>query len=164
MFNSSFPLQRLSHITSDVKLLKVLVFEMVNHFFALPISVIFKVINYPPVTDTTDSSLVIEDFEGQTVTVVNLAQKLSPHNSATQRMQKRFLILSQTRQGELCGIPIDNSPALIELPMDNIRPLPLSARQVNPLSIATHVAILPTSEGSLKIFLLGMSESSSLQV
>ena len=108
MFNSSFPLQRLSHITSDVKLLKVLVFEMVNHFFALPISVIFKVINYPPVTDTTDSSLVIEDFEGQTVTVVNLAQKLSPHNSATQRMQKRFLILSQTRQGELCGIPIDN--------------------------------------------------------
>ena len=158
MFNSHFPPQRLSHITSDVKLLKVLVFEMVNHFFALPISVIFKVINCPPVTDTTDSSLGITDFEGQTVTVVNLAQKLSPQNSATQRMQKRFLILSQTRQGELCGIPIDNSPALIELPMDNIRPLPLSARQVNPLSIATHVAILPKSEGSLKIFLLGMPD------
>ncbi len=155
MLNSHFPPQRLSHITSDVNLLKVLVFEMANHFFALPISVIFKVINCPPITDTTDSSLGITDFEGETVTVVNLAQKLSPQNSATGRMQKRFLILSQTRQGELCGIPIDNSPALIELPMDNIRPLPLSARQVSPLSIATHVAILPKSEGSLKIFLLG---------
>ena len=161
MLNSYFPPQRLSHITSDVKLLKVLVFEMVNHFFALPINVVFKVINCPSVSNTTDSSLGIADFEGQTVTVVNLAQKLSPQNSATQQMQKRFLILSQTRQGELCGIPIDKSPALIELPMDNIRPLPLSARQVNP---ATHVAIVPKPEGSLKIFLLGMAESSSLQV
>jgi len=157
MFNIHFPPQRLSHITSDVNLLKVLVFEMANHFFALSISAIFKVINCPPVTDTTDSSLGITDFEGQTVTVVNLAQKLSPQNSATQRMQKRFLIVILTRQGELCGIPIDNSPALIELPMDSIRPLPLSVRQVNPLSIATHVAILPKSEGSLKIFLLGGS-------
>ena len=155
MFNTHFPPQRLSHITSDVNLLKVLVFEMANHFFALPISVIFKVIDCPPITDTTDSSLGITDFEGQAVTVVNLAQKLFPQNSAPQRMQKRFLILIQTRQGELCGILIDNSPALIELPMDNIRPLPLSARQVNPLSIATHVAILPKAEGSLQIFLLG---------
>ena len=156
MLNTHFPPQRLSHVTSDVNLLKVLVFEMANHFFALSISNIFKVINCPPITDTTDSSIGITDFEGQTVTVVNLAQKLSPHNSATRRMQKRFLILSSTRQGELCGIPIDNSPALIELPMDNIRPLPLSARQVNPFSIATHVAILPKPEGSIKIFLLGV--------
>lgn len=157
MFNTHFPPRRLSDITSDVNLLKVLVFEMANHFFALPISVIFKVIDCPPVTDTTDSRLGITDFEGQTVTVVNLAQKLSPQNSATGRMQKRFLILSQTDRGELCGIPIDNSPALIELPVDNIRPLPLSARQVSPFSIATHVAILPKAEGSLKIFLLGGS-------
>ncbi|MDJ0689972.1 MAG: chemotaxis protein CheW [Xenococcaceae cyanobacterium MO_188.B32] len=164
MPNSHFPPQRLSHITSEVNLLKVLVFEMANHFFALPISVIFKVINCPPITENKDSSLGIADFEGQTVTVVNLAQKLSPQNSATQHIQKRFLILSQTRQGELCGIPIDKSPALIELPKDNIRSLPLSARQVNPFSIATHVAILPKPEGSLKIFLLGMGESSSLEV
>lgn len=158
MLNSHFSAQRLSPITSDIKLLKVLVFEMANHFFAFPLTVIFKVINCPPITDITDSSLGIADFEGQPVTIVNLAQKLSPQNLTTQQMQKRFLILSQTRRGELCGIPIDKSPALIELPMDNIRPLPLSARQVNnPLSIATHVAILPKSEGSLKIFLLGMA-------
>ncbi len=154
MFDTQFPPRRLSHLNSDVNLLKVLVFEMANHIFALPISVIFKVIDCPPITETTDSSIGITDFEGQTVTVVNLARKFSSHNCATERMQKRFLILSQTRQGELCGIPIDNSPALIELPVDNIRPLPLYARQVEPLSIATHVAILPKSEGSLKIFFI----------
>ena len=155
MLNSHFPPQRLSHLTSEVNLLKVLVFEMANYFFALPINVVFKVINCPPVTENEDGSLGIADFEGQTITVINLAQKLS-RNLATQHIQKRFLILSQTSQGELCGIPLDQSPALIELPMDNIRPLPLSARQVKPLSIATHVAILPKPEGSLKIFLLGM--------
>ena len=164
MLNSYFPPQRLSHITSEVKLLKVLVFEMVNHFFALPLSVVFKVIDCPPVTEATDKSLGIADFEGQTVTVVNLAQKLSLQNSDEQKIQKRFLILSQTLQGELCGIPIDKSPALIELPMDTIRPLPLSVRQANPLGIATHVAILSRPKGALKIFLLGMAESSSLPV
>ena len=158
MHSSYFSPKRLSHITSDIKLLKVLVFEMANHFFALPLTVIFKVINCPPITDTTDSSLGIVDFEGQPVTVVNLAQKLSPQNLTTQKLPKRFLILSQTRRGELCGIPIDQAPALIELPMDNITSLPMTARQVYPANIATHVAILRKSEGSVKFFLLGMAD------
>ena len=158
MLNFHFPPQRLSHIASDVNLLKVLVFEMANYFFALPIKVVFKVINCPPITENRYDSLAIADFEGKTVTVVNLAQKLSSQNSAPKQMQKRFLILSQTRQGELCGIPIDKSPTLIELPKDNIHPLPSSARQIKPLSIATHVAILPKPEGSIKIFLLGMEQ------
>ncbi len=161
MYSSYFSPKRLSHITSDIKLLKVLVFEMKNYFLALPLTVIFKVINCPPITDTTDSSLGIVDFEGQPVTVVNLAQKLSPQSLTTQKLQQRFLILSQTRRGELCGIPIDKSPALIELPMDNISSLPMAARQVYPANIATHVAILPKPEGSVKIFLLGMADIAS---
>ena len=64
MLNSHFPYQRLSYISSDVKLLKVLMFKMRNHFFGLPISVIFKVINCPPITNTTDSNIGIVDFEG----------------------------------------------------------------------------------------------------
>jgi chemotaxis signal transduction protein len=163
MFHSPFPPKRLSHATNDVNLLKVLVFEMADHFFALPIDVIFKVINCPPITNTAQRGLGIADFEEQTVTVVNLAQRLSPQSRDTQTLQKRFLILTQTRQGELCGIPIDKSPALIELPLENIRPLPLSYRQMNPLSIATHIAVLPESEGSLKIFLLGMAERTPIQ-
>ena len=159
MFDSHFPPQRLSHLSSEVNLLKVLVFEMANHFFALPLNVIFKVINCPPISETSDRSLGITDFEGQTVTVVNLDQQLSSPNAERGQIQKRFLILSQTRQGELCGIPIDKSPALIELPQDSIRPLPLSARQINPLSLATHVATLPKAEGSIKIFLLGMAQN-----
>lgn len=159
MFDPHFAPQRLSRLPSEVNLLQVLVFEMANHFFALPISTIFKVINCPPVKETTDTSLGITDFEGQTVTVINLAQKLSDPNHTNEQTQKRFLILSQTRQGELCGIPIDKSPALIEIPRNNISPLPLSARQIKPLSIATHVAILPKAEGSIKVFLLGMGGS-----
>lgn len=159
MFDPHFAPQRLSHLPSQVNLLKVLVFEMANHFFALPITAIFKVINCPPVKETSDTSLGITDFEGRTVTIINLAEKLSDQNQANEQAKKRFLILSQTRQGELCGIAIDKSPALIEIPRNNISPLPLSARQIKPLSIATHVAILPKPEGSIKVFLLGMGGS-----
>lgn len=150
MLNSYFPPRRQFLFTSDVDVIKVLAFEMAEHFFALPISLIFKVINCPPISATTDSNLGITDFGGQTVTVVNLAQKLSPLNSGNQPWQKRFLILSKTRQGELCGIPINQPPSLIELPKDSIQPLPLSARQINPFSIATHVANMPKSNSSEK--------------
>ena len=161
MLNYHFPPQRLSYISSDIKLLKVLMFEIVNYVFALPISVIFKVINCPPITETIDSNLGIADFEGQTVIVVNLTQKLSTQTSSTNNQQKSFLILSQTRKGELCGITIEKSPTLIELPIDNIHPLPSSARQIYPLSLATHVAVFPKSEDSPKIFLLGMANLQS---
>ena len=156
MLHSPFPPKRLSHITSEVNLLKVLVFEIADHFFALPIGVIFKVINCPPITYTAERGLGIADFEAQTVTVVNLAQRLSPQSMDVPTSNERFLLLTQTRQGELCGIAIDKSPALIEIPLENIRPLPLSYRQMKPFSIATHIAVLPDSEGSRQIFLLGM--------
>ncbi len=158
MFHYPFPPKRLSHVTNDVNLLKLLVFEMADRFFALPLDVIFKVIDCPPITNTAQRGLGIADFEDQTITVVNLAQRLSPQSMDTQTLEKRFLILTQTRHGELCGIPIDRSPTLIEVPMEKIRRLPSSYHQMNPLSIATHLAVLPESEGSVKIFLLGMAD------
>ena len=162
MLHSPFPPKRLSHITSDVNLLKVLVFEIADYLFALPISVIFKVINCPPITYTAERGLGIADFEEYTVTVVNLAQRLSPQSMDIQTLNNRFLILTQTHQGELCGIAINESPSLIELPLKNIRPLPLSYRQMNPLNIATHLAVLPESEESRKVFLLGMGNGDVL--
>ena len=156
MLNFPFPPKRLSHITSDVNLLKVLVFEISDYLFALPIGVIFKVINCPPITYTAERGLGIADFGEYTVTVVNLAQRLSPQSEDVQTLNNRFLILTQTRQGELCGIAVNKSPSLIELPLENIRPLPLSYRQMNPLNIATHITVLPESEESRKVFLLGM--------
>jgi chemotaxis signal transduction protein len=158
MFHSRFQPKRLSHVNNDVNLLKVLVFEMADRFFALPLNVIFKVIECPPITNTVHRGIGMADFEQQTITVVNLAQRLSPQIMDLQTPKKRFLILTQTRQGQLCGIPIDKSPALIELPVENIHQLSSSYRQMNPLCIATHMAILPESEGSLKIFLLGMTD------
>lgn len=157
MLNSYFQPRQKYSLNSDVELLKVLAFEMANYVFALPISLIFKVIDCPLITSTSDSNLGIADFEGQTVTVVNLAQKLSSQNVTNPSYQKRFLILSKTRHGELCGIPIERPPSLIELPKNNIRPLPLSARQIKPLSIANHVITMPKSneDGEIKIFLIG---------
>ena len=157
MLSSYFPPKQQSSLSSDVELLRVLAFEMGDYVFALPISLIFKAIDCPPITKSHDSDLGIAEFEGQTVIVVNLAQKLSTQNSTNEPWQKRFLILTQTRQGELCGIPIDRPPALIEIPKKDIQPLPLSARQIKALSIATHVVTLYKSDPSVN-FLMGKEE------
>jgi hypothetical protein len=96
------------------------------------------------------------DLGQQTATIINLHQRLAPQNSSNSTIQKRFLILTQTYQHELCGIPIETPPTMLDLPLDKIQPLPSSYRQGDALgSLASHVAVLPESEGSHKIFLLG---------
>lgn len=168
MLSSYFNPQPRYNLSSDVEVLKVLAFSMADYVFALPISLIYKVIKCPPIAISKDSNLGIADFEGRTVVVVDLDRQLSTPNSTDKTRQKRFLILSQTRQGELCGIPIDRPPTLLELPQKDIQPLPVSARQIKSLSIATHVVTLSKSDKSpnslnffrgqdeVKIFLIGI--------
>jgi chemotaxis signal transduction protein len=136
--------------------LKFIVFRLGEHYLGLPIAVVLRIIGCPPVTHSSAPGIGFVEIDQQTITVVNLHQRIFPQSNSD-TLQKRFLILTQTRQGELCGIPVDAPPALVEIPLQSIRPLPPSFRQNDPLGIASHMATIPQAEESLQIFLLGMS-------
>ncbi len=166
--------------------LKAIVFPVGLYTLALPISLVLKVIPCPPISHRSSNGLGIVNFGDQTITIIDLHFKLAsssqlPTNGSDQMLQptqsltslldpqsnlitplhdqplkQAFLILSQTRQGELCGIPVATPPAWIEIPKQAIRELPLSYRHSHPLGIASHSAILPRSNGSIEIFILGL--------
>ena len=58
------------------------------------------------------------------------------------------------RGDKLLGIPIDTTPTLISVPLDQIRILPAEFRTNNPLGIASHIAMTSIDDTELTIFIL----------
>ena len=165
MINTTRPLQRLSdNTTINQEGVRVIVFAIREYMFALPIEAVLKIIPCPPLNSPIKNGIGMVDWEAQTVTVIDLSQNLV--SSAVQESGSDslcdpcFLILTQTDQDELCGFVIEKSPTLIDIPLNDIRSVPLSYRQVAELSFVSHMAILSNmeSENSFKVFLLGMSQ------
>ena len=58
------------------------------------------------------------------------------------------------RGWNLTGIPIDTTPTLIDVPLDRIRILPTGFRTNSPLGIASHIAMISSSNQELTIFII----------
>ncbi|MEH2289255.1 chemotaxis protein CheW [Nostoc sp.] len=168
MLNTPFPFKRLSGTVNERDSLRVVVFAIADYLFALPVGAVLKVIACPPISSTVEGGIGMVDLGTQTIAIVDLRQKLIPQVEAQQAHQVfsgdetsgRFLLLTQTRTGDICGIPVDKPPALIDIPLSAVRPVPWSYRQVAKLSCVSHMAVLSVApnEEPLKVLLLGMSQ------
>lgn len=167
MVKTLLPFQRLSGKTVQEKdSLRVMVFSVMEYFFAFPIGAILRIIPCPSFT-TEDNGIGMIDLGSQTVTIVDLSHKfIKQANEKTIDKitnidsNPNFLIMFQTQVGELCGIPVSKAPVLTDIALNNIRPVPLSYRQISELSFINHMAMIPQEgeEESLKIFCLGTNE------
>ncbi|PSO50451.1 MAG: hypothetical protein BRC33_03175 [Cyanobacteria bacterium SW_9_44_58] len=141
---SSNPLFRSSdqQKQSQKEPLRVIVFEVGDYWFALPINAILQVTTSPPELSRHLAGLGLVMLENQSIMLLNLHEKLSSQQDSKPDIQGEFLILTQTRQEELCGIPIDVLPNMMELPIDEIQPLPKAYRQTNLYGVARFVAFI----------------------
>lgn len=78
----------------------------------------------------------IAQLKDQEVTVLDLNRYLWD----TPLPQSNYLIVLKAAKGELIGIPVADSPILVELPPEKIRLLPQTYRQIDQLGIASEVA------------------------
>ncbi len=129
---------------------------MGEYLFALPVEAVAKAIVYPAHKIILQDGIGMMNLGSRSVTIVDLRQKLTTIDPQTD--PSKFLILFNTQGGELCGLPVKDAPILLDLPLGKIRPLPAAYRQVNQLSFASHLAIVPQGEDRqpLQILLLGM--------
>ena len=168
MVTTLLPFKRLSGKTVREKdSFRVMVFSVMDYFFAFPIGAILRIIPCPSFT-TEDNGIGMIDLGSQTVTIVDLRYKFIKQATEktiekieTTNSSPNFLIMFQTQIGELCGIPVKKAPVLTDIALSNIRPVPLSYRQISELSFVNHMAVIPQEEEekkSLKIFCLGTNE------
>lgn len=131
--------------------MKILVFGMGNVNLALPIDTIYKVVNQIPVYGGGLNGVGLAHVGDREVTVVELHRRFfAPMGS--------YLIIAQNREGELYGIPITQSPTLMEIPQSSLRVLPESYRHTDMYGFATHGAVIFEVEPPMTIFLLDVDQ------
>lgn len=141
-----------AEITQDT--LRVIVFTLGDYYFALPINAILQVTETPSEMTQQFDGLGLVMLENKSIMLLNLHSKLA--YQAKPLRKGEFLILTQTRDGDLCGIPVDALPNMRELATDLVQPLPQAYRQTNLYGLAPFVTFVKFEEQEEKeaIYLL----------
>lgn len=135
---------------AEPDLMRVIVFAIGPHLFALPMKVVVKISPRPPELHPDFDDVGLLDLEGEMVRLLRL-EPLLALNAPTERP---FLILVRTPQG-LGGIQVTELPNMMELPMATIQPLPDASTMLRRLS--QYVALWHLGDGQQPIFLLDLA-------
>jgi purine-binding chemotaxis protein CheW len=134
--------------------LKIVVFSMGNLNLALRIDAVYKVVNHTSTYGSGIRSVGVTHLGESEITVVDLHQQFFKASQGDSSNLNDYLIVVQNATGELYGIPVAETPSLMEVPLSMIRILPESYRRADTLDIANHVAVIPQESGTLTVFLL----------
>lgn len=139
-----------------VPTLKVLMFSVGSLNLGLRIESIHKVLNSTQVHGSGENWVGLVHLGDREVTVLDLKRRLFPSQTNSDNTPKGYLIIIQNAKKELYGIPVEIVPALVDVPLPNLRVLPESFRHADTLGIASHVAVVTESESEtqMTLFLL----------
>ena len=137
---------------------KFIVFMIADYLLALPMSAVLKVVNSPHGSNGNLRAAGLVQIGHHTIMLLDLQQKFTTSYAPQVTRNSPFLVITQV-QGELCGIPVDEPPNLVELPRDSIRALPKSYNQVGLMDMVSHVAVLSQEEKTFTIFIVDINRA-----
>ncbi len=144
----------LSKAGQAAPVLKLVVFAMGGLQLALRIESVYKVVNHSPVYSSGLNHVGITHLGNQEVTVVDLHRRFFKADQTSESSPGNYLVIVKNTTGEFYGIPVADTPILIEVPLSMIRILPESYRRADTLEVASHVAVIPQEGTPLTVFLL----------
>ena len=153
--SNSIVTSNLDRTAKGTELIKLLVFEIGELTLALPILQVQKVIRQTEVHGSGLSYVNLAHLSAESVTVVDLHQKLFGA-SLDRQNSTGFFIITKKEGRESLGIAVAKSPSLIEVSLDRIRLLPDTYRHADTLEIASHVTVVTQDETATTIFILDL--------
>jgi len=139
------------------KIDKFIVFKIADYLLALPMSDVLKVVNFPPGSNHLGAMGLVQ-LGRHTIRVLDLHQQLSSGEVSSVANNLPFLIIIRHSQGELCGIAVDDTPNLMEFPLELMRSVPQSFGQSSILEMVSHTLVLSEEEVTTTIFLLDVKQ------
>jgi chemotaxis signal transduction protein len=134
--------------------IKLLQFSIASLDLSLAVDSVRKVLRHIPVHGSGTGAFGVAHIDDREVTVIDLHKKLFKVSAYPPSGQKGYLILASSSGGETIGIPVTETPTLLDIVFSKLRVLPESYRRSDTLAIASHVAVIPDGEASRTIFLL----------
>ncbi len=148
---------------NESKVGKFIVFKIMDYLLALPIEEVLKVVNCSPVASSSIRTMGFVQMGRHMIRVLDLHQRFSISNLPQLPANQLFLVITRGSGEELCGIPVDEPPNLVELPLDIMRRLPKSQLESNRLlELVSHAAVLAQENVTTTIFLLDTTFRRSL--
>lgn len=144
---------------------KFIVFKITDYLLALPISDVLKVVNCPSGASRGLRTMGVVQLGQHMIKVLDLHEQSSTGGLPESLRNQSFLLITRDRQGELCGILVDEPPNLLELPLEMMRSLPASTRHSHPLfEMVSHAAVVSQDEVTTTIFLLDLKRLSNTAI
>ena len=143
-----------SQTPAAVKHLKLVVFPVGKLNLALPIETVVKVVNRASIHGSGLNAVGITHIDDREIIVLDLHQRLF---NVPPKIIARYLLIGQNPLGERFGIPVDNTPSLMEVPLPAIRQLPDTYRRADTLKIADRVAVIQQNSASMTLFLVDVN-------
>ena len=137
--------------------IELIVFKIGSLNLALPITSVYKVSNHTPISGSGVGVIGVTRVDDQDVTVIDLYRRFFKTNPG-EYSRGGYLVLVKTTMDELFGIPVAETPVLMEVSLSLVRVLPQSYRDGDTLDLASHVAVIPQEAASLTIFLLDIAQ------
>ncbi|HBB31288.1 MAG TPA: chemotaxis protein CheW [Cyanobacteria bacterium UBA8803] len=134
--------------------LKLIVFKIGDLNLALQIESVYKVVDRTPIYSSGINHIGVAHLGDREITVFDLHWHFFKTSQIRAPEPGGYIVILQNTPGELYGIPVAETPALIEMPLSAIRLLPESYRRADTLKVARHVAVIPQAGASTTIFLL----------
>jgi purine-binding chemotaxis protein CheW len=157
--------------SSEFELCRAVVFTVANHYLALPLAAVLKVVPRSAVQHNYSDNQPMVYLESQPLTLLNLHACLSAIpssnlaiaanpsvNLSSPRVSGQLLLITGLAGYPQWAIPVDQPPTLMELPLSTVRLLPPTYRQ-RIHNIACHVAVLTNSQELLTLLLLNLKQA-----
>lgn len=146
---------------------QLIVFRILQEWFALPIRAAYKVIPIGQVYGVHCGGVGLTRYQERDVIVIDVQQRIFGESGqprileaaspdAAETAPRRYLLLIQSLQGELIGIPLDTFPSLRRVPESAFAPVPplyLTEGRVRCVS-----ALITTATDEPPTFLLNLSQ------
>ncbi len=134
--------------------IKVLVLQIQDLKFAIPIEMLVKVMRTPMVFKSGDKWMGMSQLEDEGLLIVDLYRKI--YGVDNPKPMENLVIVREVHEGvdRLLGLPVSLLPNLISVPSDSLKPLPEDYREYDSLGIASHMAILNPNDPADSLFFL----------
>ncbi|MEM8805876.1 MAG: chemotaxis protein CheW [Cyanobacteria bacterium P01_G01_bin.38] len=138
------------------KIERFITFKVADHWFALPMGKVLKVVNCPPSDKGGLITLCMVKLGAHTIQLLDLSKIFGLEADMTRPGQASFLLVLRSAHETLWGIALDTPPDLLELPLTTFQPVSAGDRTAPRRSWISHIAVVSEQESSRTLSLLNL--------
>ncbi|MEM8610978.1 MAG: chemotaxis protein CheW [Cyanobacteria bacterium P01_H01_bin.105] len=142
--------------TSTSKVAKIITFKVADHWFALPMDTVLKIVNCPSPNRGGMVNLGLVQLGSHTIHLLDVYRTVGLSSGAEPLGQPPFLLVLRNNQKKLWGLPLEAPPDLIELPCKVFNPVSTDKHFMSKKQWISHIAVISDQTTNRTLLLLDL--------